>query len=184
MKTMQRTAILLAGLVSPGVSLAQDEDLAALTRPESFVSIGAGYWTKDRPRWGAYDGMNEEGAYGLLDARFVNREDTTGTWLVLDIRNLALENRELRADWQRQGDMGAFIEYSRIPRENPLTFLTGVQGIGTAVQRVPTPSATTLNEVHLGTVRDRTGLGFFKNLGGGLGFRVHLQKEDKSGTRN
>lgn len=187
-ETMQRTAataaLLAAALAGPGAALGQDEDLAALTRPESFVSVGAGYWTKDRPRWGAYDGMNEDGAYGLLDARFANREDTTGTWFILDIRNLALESRELRADWQRQGDVGVFIEYSRIPRENPLTFLTAVQGIGTAVQRVPTPSATALGEVHLGTVRDRTGLGFFKSLGGGLGFRVHLQNEDKSGTRN
>jgi MtrB/PioB family decaheme-associated outer membrane protein len=188
MGTMQRklgsTAVAAALAAACSPALAQDEDLAALTRPESFVSIGAGYWTKDRPRWGAYDGMNEEGGYGLLDARFANREDTTGTWFVLDIRNLALETRELRADWQRQGDIGAFIEYSRIPRENPLTFFTAVQGIGTSFQRVPIVANPPLSEVHLGTVRDRTGVGFFKNLGSGLGFGVHLQNEDKTGARN
>jgi MtrB/PioB family decaheme-associated outer membrane protein len=178
------TAVVAALTAACGMALAQDEDLAALTKPESFVSVGAGYWTKDRPRLGIYDGMNEKGGYGLLDGRFASRDDVTGTWFTLDARNLGLDTREFRADWQRQGDIGAFLEYSRIPRDNPYTFLTAVQGIGTATQRVPLVSATAaLSEVHLGSVRDRTGVGFFKSLGGGLGFRVHLQNEDKSGTR-
>jgi MtrB/PioB family decaheme-associated outer membrane protein len=182
-QTARLTAISAALASACGMALAQDAEVAELVTPESSVSIGAGYWTKDRPRLGIYDGMNEEGAYGLLDARIVKRDNATGTWLTLDARNIALDTREFRVDWLRQGDIGAFLEYSRIPRENPYTFLTGVQGIGTSTLRVPTPSATTLNEVHLGTVRDRTGVGFFKSLGGGLGFRVHLQNEDKSGTR-
>jgi MtrB/PioB family decaheme-associated outer membrane protein len=181
---MAKRAALSAALAgAAGLALAQDAEVAELITPESSVSIGAGYWTKDRPRLGIYDGMNKDGGYGLLDASIVRRDNATGTWLRLDAMNLGLETRELRGEWQRQGDIGAFIEYSRIPRENPYTFLTGVQGIGTDVLRVPTPSATSLSEVHLGTVRDRTGLGFFKNLGGGLGFRVQLQNEDKSGTR-
>jgi MtrB/PioB family decaheme-associated outer membrane protein len=191
MSKMQRTVgqaarltALSAALVNAGgMALAQDAEVAELVTPESSVSIGAGYWTKDRPRLGIYDGMNKEGGYGLLDASIVNRDNASGTWLTLDARNIGLETREFRVDWLRQGDIGAFLEYSRIPRDNPYTFLTGVQGIGTATLRVPTPSATTLNEVHLGTVRDRTGVGFFKSLGGGLGFRVHLQNEDKTGTR-
>jgi hypothetical protein len=187
MSKIQRTfgmAAVAAALASTGgMALAQDAEVAELVTPESSVSIGAGYWTKDRPRLGIYDGMNKEGGYGLLDASIVNRDNATGTWLTLDARNIGLETREFRVDWLRQGDIGAFLEYSRIPRDNPYTFLTGVQGIGTSTLRVPTPSATTLNEVHLGTVRDRAGVGFFKSLGGGLGFRVHLQNEDKSGTR-
>ena len=182
-QTLRLTALSAALALAWGMAVAQDAEVAELITPDSSVSIGAGYWTKDRPRLGIYDGMNEEGAYGLLDARIVRRDNATGTWLTLDARNIALDTREFRVDWLRQGDIGAFLEYSRIPRENPYTFLTGVQGIGTSTLRVPTPSATTLNEVHLGTVRDRTGVGFFKNLGGGLGFRVHLQNEDKSGTR-
>lgn len=182
-RTPSALSVSIAFALGCGGALAQDAEVAELVTPQSFVSIGAGYWTKDRPRQGIYDGMNEEGGYGLLDASIVRRDNATGTWLRLDASNVGLETRELRGEWYRQGDIGAFIEYSRIPRENPFTFLTGVQGIGTSTLRVPTPSATTLSEVHLGTVRDRTGLGFFKDLGGGLGFRVHLQNEDKSGTR-
>ena len=181
--TPSALCVSVAFALNCGGALAQDAEVAELVTPESSVSIGAGYWTKDRPRLGIYDGMNEHGGYGLLDASIVNRDNATGTWLRLDASNLGLETRELRGEWYRQGDIGAFIEYSRIPRENPYTFLTGVRGIGTSTLRVPTPTATALNEVHLGTVRDRTGLGFFKSLGGGLGFRVHLQNEDKTGTR-
>lgn len=183
-RTLRLTAISAALASAGGLALAQDAEVAELVTPDSFVSIGAGYWTKDRPQWGIYDGMNKDGGYGLLDARIANRDNATGTWFTLDARNIALETREFRVDWLRQGDIGAFLEYSRIPRDNPYTFLTGVQGIGTTTLRVPTPSATTLNEVHLGTVRDRTGVGFFKSLGGGLGFRIHLQNEDKTGTRH
>jgi hypothetical protein len=40
---------------------------------------------------------------------------------------------------------------------------TAVQGIGTTTQRVPTPSATTLGELHLGTMREAVGAGFSKS---------------------
>jgi MtrB/PioB family decaheme-associated outer membrane protein len=187
MSKLKRTlgpGALAFALASGAPALAQeDAEIAELVTPQSSVSIGAGYWTKDRPRQGIYDGMNEEGGYGLLDASIVRRDNATGTWLRLDASNVGLETRELRGEWYRQGDIGAFIEYSRIPRENPYTFLTGVQGIGTSTLRVPAIGSPALSEVHLGTVRDRTGLGFSKSLGGGLGFRVHLQNEDKSGTR-
>ena len=181
MTTMQRrltgaaaTAVLAAGC---GLATAQDVEVSS-----GSVSAGAGYWTKDRPQLGIYDGMNEKGGYLLLDADYARRSDN-GTWLQLDLRNLGLDTREFRADWLRQGNMGVFLEYSRIPRDNPYTFLTGVQGIGSSVLRVPTPSATTLSEIHLGTVRELTSVGFVKHLGGGSSFQVNLKNEDKSGTR-
>jgi MtrB/PioB family decaheme-associated outer membrane protein len=177
-----RSAVALA-LAAGAPALAQDAEVAELVTPQSTLSVGAGHWNDDRPRQGIYDGMNEKGDYGLLDASIVRRDNASGTWLRLDAARLGLETRELRGEWLRQGDVGVFLEYSRIPRENPYTFLTGVQGIGTTTLRVPAVADPPLREVHLGTVRDRTGLGFFKDLGGGLGFRVHLQDEDKSGTR-
>jgi MtrB/PioB family decaheme-associated outer membrane protein len=179
-----RLTALAAGLTSAyGPAMAQDVDIAELTKPSSSVSVGAGGWSHDRPQQGIYDGMKEHGGYGLVDAYISRRDDETGTWFKLDARNLGLDTRELRGEWLRQGDIGIFLEYSRIPRDNPLTFLTGVQGIGTATLRVPTPSATTLNEVHLGTVRDMTHAGFYKSLGQGLSLRVSFKNEDKSGTR-
>ena len=46
------------------------------------------------------------------------------------------------------------MEYNRTVRNEPYTVFTGVQGIGSTTQRVPTPSATSLGELHLGTVRE------------------------------
>ena len=175
------TALSLA--VGGAAHAQEDPGIAELTRPESSVSVGVGYWSKDRPRLGTYDGMNQEGAYGLLDALINTRDDRTGTWFILDARNLGLETRELRAEWLRQGNLGVFAEYSRTPRDEPYTVFTGVQGIGTTTQRVPTPSATTLGELHLGTMREAIGGGFSKILGGGYDFRFSVKSEDKTGDR-
>lgn len=177
------SALAAAFAVVPGTTVAQEADLAELTKPGSTVSVGAGYWSKDRPQLGIYDGMNEKGGYLLLDADVSRRDDVTGTWFNIDVRSLGLDSRELRAEWLQQGRMGVFLEYSRIPRDNPYTFLTGVQGIGTATLRVPTPSATTLTPYHLGTVRDLTHFGFTRNINPGFDFRLSLKNEDKSGTR-
>jgi MtrB/PioB family decaheme-associated outer membrane protein len=187
MKTQAfRLSALAAALASAyGIAQAQEQDpaVAELTRPESEVSVGLGYWSKDRPRLGTYDGMREKGAYGLLDAFINSRDDTTGTWFILDGRNLGLDTRELRADWLRQGNMGVSLEYSRTPRDEPYTVRTATQGIGTTTQRTPTPSAAALGEVHLGTVREAFGAGFAKHLGGGYDFRVSVKSEDKTGDR-
>ena len=181
---MRRTALCaaLAAAFAPAWAQQQDPEITALTKPESEVSVGAGYWTKDRPRLGTYDGMNQMGLYGLLDALIRTRDDA-GTWFTLDMRNFGLETRELRADWLRQGNMGAFFEYGRTPRDEPRTVLTAVQGIGSTTLRVPTPSATTLNEMRLGTVREAFAAGFSKLVGREFEFRVNAKTEDKTGER-
>jgi len=173
----------LAGLHGLAQAQAEEAELAALTKPQSEVSVGLGYWSKDRPRLGTYDGMREKGAYGLLDAFINRRDEATGTWSILEARNLGLDTRELRGEWLRQGDMGAFFEYGRTPRDEPYTVLTGVQGIGTTTQRVPTPSASSLGALQLGTVREGLGAGFNKLIGGGYDLRVSFRSEDKTGDR-
>ncbi len=195
-KTMQmfRPAVLAAALATAfGSALAQDADLKAFTKPDSSISAGLGYWTNDRPQQGIYDGMNKSGLYGLLDANIARREETTGTWFSLYARNLAIDNRELRVDWLRQGNIGAYLEYSRITRDNPYTFFTATQGLGTSTIRVPTcpglpgcPAVANppLGEQHFGTVRDLVQAGFYKNFLPGLDFRASFRNEDKNGTRN
>jgi MtrB/PioB family decaheme-associated outer membrane protein len=180
-----RKTVLCAALASVyGLALAQeDPEIAALTKPESALSAGIGYWNKDRPRLGTYDGMNQKGPYWLLDALINTRDDATGTWFKLDARDLGLDTRELRAEWARQGNIGVFVEYNRLVRDEPYTVFTGVTGIGTTTQRVPTPTAPVLGEVHLGTVREAFGAGFSKIIGGGYDFRVTARSEDKTGDR-
>ena len=180
------TALPAALLALSAAAFAQDAQIAELTTPESFVSFGAGAWSDDRPQQGIYDGMREDGGYLLLDGRYISRDNATGTWIGLSGRNLGLDTRELRADWLRQGDIGAFIEYSRIPRDNPHTFFTGLQGIGTTSLTISGAAAAALpfREVELGTVRDQVHAGFYKALSRSLNFRVSFRNEEKEGTRN
>src|SRR3954464_2651852 len=110
----------LAGVWGPALAQ-EDPSLLQPGKPESFVSLGIGYWSDDRPRLGVYDGMNEKGAYGLFDARIVKRDEATGPWFTLDARNLGLDSREFRAEWLRQGDIGVSVEYNRIPYNSPYT---------------------------------------------------------------
>ena len=185
---MNRIAFRLSAvsLVLTGAAQAQEDPaVRELTRPDSELSVGLGYWSKDRPRLGTYDGMNQEGGYGLLDAFIRRRDNETGTWMLLDARNLGLDTPEVRAEWLRQGNIGASIEYSRIVRDEPYTVFTTAQGIGTTTQRVPltSPPASALGELNLGTVRDAWTAGFYKHLWAGTDFRVTFKNEDKKGDR-
>src|SRR5678815_1357099 len=153
-KGIFKLTLLAAALAGTwGIAHAQEQDpaITELTKPDSFIGAGIGVWSDDRPRLGTYDGMREKGPYGLFDARINQRDDRTGTWFILDARRLGLDTRELRVDWLRQGNMGFFLEYNRAVRDEPNTVFTATQGIGTTTQRTPTPSATTLGELHLGT---------------------------------
>jgi len=176
-------SLALTGAAQAQGDPAVDPAIAELTRPESAVSFGLGYWSDDRPRLGTYDGMNQKGLYGLFDAFIQQRDAATGTWFTLDARDLGLQTPDVRAEWLRQGNLGVFLEYNRIVRDEPYTVLTGVQGIGTTTQRVPSPSATNLGEQHLGTVRDAWTAGFQKHLWAGTDFRFTFKNEDKQGDR-
>jgi MtrB/PioB family decaheme-associated outer membrane protein len=166
---------------------AADEEVTRLTEPESSVSIGIGNWDRDRHREGRYDGMRESGAYGLLDAEIVKRDDATGTWYILNGRNLGLDNREIKAEWLRQGNIGLSLEYSRIPRDSPFTVNTGLQGIGTTTQIVSGAGVTTspafpFQDVELGTARDLTQIGIYKNIQPNLDFNLLIKNEEKNGS--
>lgn len=188
-QTFKLTALSAALLAVYGPAQADDAataELVQLTKPDSTLSVGIGSWSADRPQQGIYDGMRDSGAYGLLDADIVKRDDATGTWMKLNASNLGLDTREIRGEYLRQGDIGGFIEYSRTPRDNPNTFNTGLQGIGTTFQTISGAGANALpmREVTLGTVRDLTHLGFYKNLMPGLDFKVSFKNEEKEGTRH
>jgi MtrB/PioB family decaheme-associated outer membrane protein len=160
---------------------AEVDEVTELTRPESTVSVGVGHVSKDNQRFGQYTGLNEDGAYGLLDVDFVQRDEATGTWLKLNGRNLGLDNRELRFEQNRQGDWGYFIDLSQIPRFDPYTVTTTLTGIGTTTQTVG--GSPTAQQYHLETERDIATLGFNKALSKHLDFQVHFRNEEKDGER-
>lgn len=176
-RSLRLTAVTAAFLAFHGSALADSTT--------GDISVGVGHWSDDRPQRGAFDGMRDSGAYLLLDGSFLKRDDVTGTWLGLRGRNLGLDNREIKGEWLRQGNIGLSLEYSRIPRDQPYIYNTGVQGIGTTRLLVPTPSIVpgTGANWELGTHRDRITAKFLKNLAPGLNFNASFRNEDKKGTR-
>ena len=180
-----RLAILPAALMAVfGSAFAEDPDVDALTKPDSSISVGIGNWSGNRHQQGIYDGMRDNGAYGLLDADIVKREDATGTWLKLKATDLGLDTREIRGDYIRQGDFGGFLEYNKSQRDNPFTFNTGLQGIGSENITVGTSLGSfTKRDVELGTTREMMRLGGFKTLAPGLEFKIDFRNEEKNGTR-
>jgi MtrB/PioB family decaheme-associated outer membrane protein len=173
-------AALLAVFGSAGA--AETETTSLVTKPESTISLGAGYVDSNGARFGQYTGMHKNGGYGLLDADIVTRNDTTGTWLKFNGRNLGLDNRELRFEHNRQGDWGYYLDFSQTPRYEPFTVNTAVTGIGTANLRIPTVS-TGGTPTQLKTKREAIGLGFSKWVVGGFDLQVRFRTEDKDGAR-
>lgn len=181
----RRSILFVALLNIHGAVLAQDAEVVELTSPESSVSAGIGNWSGDRHQQGIYDGMRDKGAYGLLDFKLMNRDNATGTWTKFEGQGLGLDVRKIRGEWLRQGDVGGYIEYDQIQRDNLFTFNTGLDGIGTTMQT--TSVVTTLgsgNNVDLKTRRDQISAGFYKQLRPDLGLRVSFKNEEKNGNRH
>lgn len=167
-----------------GAAWADEAEINELIKPDSSVSVGIGNWTNDRHQQGIYDGMRDDGPYGLLDADINKRNDATGTWYKLKATNLGLDNREVKGEYLRQGNVGVTVEYNRLSRDNPNTYSTRLQGIGSTTQTVSTSAIRgPLQTINPGTTRDAVGLGIYKNLAPGLDFNLTFKNEEKNGTR-
>ncbi|MFC5302152.1 MtrB/PioB family decaheme-associated outer membrane protein [Azospira restricta] len=180
----QHTLLATAMLCAFGGAQAGDEEVAALSKPDSSISVGVGNWSSERAQQGTYDGMRDNGAYGLVDIDIARRNDADGTWLNVVGRNLGLDPRDISIDYSRQGDIGIGFDYSRIVRENPLDFNSGLQGKSDEVQRLTNVTPGRGTDLNLKIKRDATGVRFFKNLMPGLDFNASFKNEEKNGERN
>ena len=97
---LRMTGIAAAMLAAFGSARAQQvEPLApsALNTEASSVSLGVGLTPNDGRRFGEYNGITRDGAYGLIDFNLVKRDDETGTWTQLTGRNVARHVAGLKA---------------------------------------------------------------------------------------
>jgi MtrB/PioB family decaheme-associated outer membrane protein len=178
----------LAMAAAFGVAHADDAAVKELTTPQGgVVSAGGGFVSgdsQDRSIWGQYNGLRKDDAYLLLDFGYVKRDDATGTWTVVQGRDLGLETPELHAIYGQQGKWNIVGDYMQIVHRDPRTVNTSLDGAGTT-----TPTVTRLatqgsgNDVDLKLKRQRLGLGGDYWITPNLQFELSFQNEDKTGAR-
>ena len=171
-----------------GAAQADDDAVTDLTKPASEVSAGVGAVSGSNPRerslFGQYNGLRKEDAYFLLDLDVVKRDDATGTWLTLYGRDLGLDSREARVQWDRQGNFKIYGEYWELTRWYPRTVNTGLDGAGTTTPVVNALAATgTGANLDLKTERKRAGAGAEKWFGRNLLLELNFTNETKEGAR-
>jgi MtrB/PioB family decaheme-associated outer membrane protein len=177
----------LAMLAAFGPAWADDEAVIELSKPSSFVSAGAAGVTgnqEDRSLFGQYNGLRKDDAFLMLDFSYVKRDEATGTWTILEGRNLGLETRELRGQYGPQGNWKVYGEYSEIVRRYPRTINSSIEGAGTTNPIVTLlPVAGTGSDIDLKTERKRTTVGAEKWFGRHLMIEASFINEDKDGAR-
>jgi MtrB/PioB family decaheme-associated outer membrane protein len=149
--------------------------------PDSTIGVGIGFVSHDNRRFGEYRGLENQGAYGLLNLNLISRDDSTGTWMKLKGRNLGLDSRDLRFDHERQGDWSYFLDASQLTRHEPLIVNTGLQGIGTSAQTIS--AAAPKRNLDLKVDHDIYSFGLRKFVVGGFQFRASYKQDEKHGER-
>lgn len=181
--------ILAAAMMAVYGSAGAEEstDLADLIKPSSEFSLGVGYLSDDRQKLGMNDGLRDKGSYLLLDADINLRDEASGTWKKLYIRDLGLETREIRAEYLEQGKQGATFEYSRYKHYLPYTINTNQSGIGTPTQttgtNIPNTALGSGANYQFGLSRDKLGVSVYKNFMPEVDLRVNFSNEQKEGNR-
>lgn len=177
----------LALLAAFGQAHAEDEEIAALIRPDSSVAVGvAGISGSagERSFFGQYNGMRRNDAYLLLDLDYIKRDDATGTWTTIQGRDLGLDTREVRFGQQKQGDWKYSFEYNEMVRRDPRTINTSLIGAGSTnpqVSRLATVGSG--DDLNLSLKRKNVTVAVEKWLSNSLQFEASFKNEDKSGAR-
>lgn len=187
-QTFALTAIAaaLSALYVPG-TYAADDEVGVLIDPSSSVSVGVGHWNGDREQYGIFDDLRDDETILLLDADLRQRDNATGTWVTGKVRDMGIDNRDAQLRYEQQGKWGVGVDYYQIPRMAQFTVNTGMAGLGTEMQYVPSAAdgyvPGTGSNVVLGTERKGGGLSFYRYLSPNLNFKLNFKQEEKDGDR-
>jgi MtrB/PioB family decaheme-associated outer membrane protein len=179
-------ALAMLGVFGP--AWADDAAVAELSKPDvAYVDVGAAGVSgdsKDRSLFGQYNGLRKDDAYLMLDFDYVKRDDATGTWTIVEGRNLGLTTREVRALYGPQGNWKIYGEYWELTRYYPRTVNSSIQGAGTTTPTITLlPVPGTGSDIDLKTERKRATVGGEKWFGPHLMIEASFINEDKDGAR-
>lgn len=164
-----------------------DDDAAQPGAAAGSVTVGGAAVSgdsRDRSLFGQYNGLRKEDGYLLLDFGYVKRDESTGTWTLVEGRNIGLDTREARAQLERQGNWKVYGEYSGLVRYYPRTINTSLQGSGTTTPTVTLlPVAGTGSDLDLKTERKKATVGGEKWITPRLMLEAVFTNEEKEGAR-
>ncbi len=174
------------------------EAVRELTEVHSEIEVGIGYVSDDSFKFGKYNGLQKQGAFGVLDLDLRGRGSydgdsakywhLTGTDLGLDSRSLSYEQGE-------QGNYRLFLDYDQLPTfrsDSAKTIFNGAGGANLTLPAGWVPSGTTagmtqllpnLKDVDIETERRKVGLGFAKSFADRWDFKVTYKDEVKDGIK-
>lgn len=181
------TLVVLAAFGSAHAAGEEDDAILRLTEPDSTVSVGAGATSgdlNDRTVFSQYNGLRKNNTNLLLNFDINKLDKDTGTWTEIYGRDLGLDNREIRAELEKQGDFEFIAEYTELVRHDIRTINTGLQGAGTIAPTVVsllTPGTGT--DLNLDITRKKLNLFAGKWLTPNLLLDVDFKNEKKEGAR-
>ncbi|MCP5368709.1 MAG: MtrB/PioB family decaheme-associated outer membrane protein [Hyphomicrobiales bacterium] len=177
--TWIRTApCLILAAVQAGVARA--DELSLLITPQSYLEIGATGVIDDPKRTERHGGLDTWPVLPNLGGEYIHRDEKTGTWYRAEGHNLALDNRTLQLEYNRQSDTRLLFEYGQILSTNPLNVSTGLSGIDSNNQTV---NGQAVRPIDLTTDRYDGKLSFTKKYGRQLDFSVASRTEYRQGRR-
>ena len=125
--------VLLATVAIPLGTYAADSETDALTKPTNTVDFGALYSSQSSAKFGEYNGLNTEGAYGLggFDVRGGNGYDASKNSALrwkLGGANLGTTSRSLDGSVSDQGKWKLNLGYDELQHNITDTYQTPLQG--------------------------------------------------------
>lgn len=116
-------ATLLGTGMAPAAFAESMEDDPGTVIHENDIEFGVGYVSDTAWKFGQYNGLQDEGAYGILDIHYMDTNEDAG---FMEIRgtNLGLESRYLRLDAGIQGKLHYYFVYDELPSYQSNTAVT------------------------------------------------------------
>lgn len=113
---------------------------ASQTRPQNKVDLGVGAVSDSSFKFGEYNGLENSGPFGIgnFDFRGGASFDSKDTWRWrIKGTNLGLENRNVYAEFGRQGKYRFFANYSELLANRSDTYQTPYLGVGSGNFALP-----------------------------------------------
>jgi MtrB/PioB family decaheme-associated outer membrane protein len=203
--TLAVQAALLGMFTNP--VLADEAELAALTKPSNAIEIGAVSVSSKSAKFGEYNGLNKSVMYGNLNFNVRGGDaygDSNGTtrWSLLGT-DLGLSSRSFSATTSDQGNWNVGISYDELTHNITDTYKTPYQGSmgsnnftlpasfgtisttspGTNTTAAMTKIQASWNQVDIASTRKNTSLSIGRNLDKQWDVKFDFNRLDQSGAK-